>query len=567
MNEKKTELKKRGTAQTIEELAQERGHWDDSPAAFDFKNSLELIENAMKNGSSVTIIGDYDCDGVCASSIIYLTLLRLGTKARIRLPLRFAEGYGMNTIMVDEIESGLVITVDNGITALEAAKAAKEKGLTLLITDHHLPQTDGEGLLLPEADCLIDPHVEEILGQPGYDFAGYCGAGIALKLAEQLLKNAGDTDELFLDKLYAFAAMATVADVMDLVADNRTICRRGFTAMVSGRVTAGTKTLLEQCSLSFEPKLPTNAKPWMLLTGENVSFKLAPGINAPSRLSEHEGDGGFKFVKEGGDGAKISLMCLLTDDAMRAERYASALKKFNFDRKTISNAEYDKAKAAIIALGMENDSPMLVEADGAPHGIAGILAGKLCEEYGVPVIVLTGNAEDEIRHGSCRSPDGCNIREMLDSVADLLVTYGGHSGAAGLSLRKENIAACRERLQAVCGGFRKEKENAIEYDLELSVSDVNHVLHVLETELAPFGQGNTDPVFLLRDVTVNDIRMLGGKHVKLNVDGLEAIGFGMADEDFAGQLSRGSTVSLVGRLGYNYYRGKATPQFQVEEVL
>ncbi len=559
--------RKRGTATTIDELAEQRRGSGKTAYRFDCKNAVELIREAIEKGLPIKIIGDYDCDGVCASAILYMTLMKLGVRAKVRLPLRFAEGYGMNEKMVEETDSGLLITVDNGITALDAARLAKEKGLTLLMTDHHLPAMEDGKPVLPVADCLIDPHVETLLGDTtSYDFDGYCGAGVALKLAERLLgETIGlEADKRLLEQMYALAAVATVADHMDLTEDNREICRRGIAAMVRGDVTAGLRELLCNNRKDFSYGVRANVAPWMLLTGGDLGFYIGPSINAPSRMSEEAGEGVFHYVNAGGDGAKISFMCLVNEDSAKAKVYADELRRQNDARKSASSEGKERAIKAINERGLEKDSPLVLELEGMKPGLIGNIAGALCQEYGVPVVLLT-NGEEGLWHGSCRSPEGYHILQALSEVADLLENFGGHAGAAGVSLREEMIPVFRQKM-VENGGFRVPQFEELEYDLEIRSGDVPHVMEVLE-QMGPFGNGNDEPVFLLRDMPVQASRILNYNHVKLKGDTLDAIAFGKAVKGELPPLASGSTASMIGRLGLNYYRGSVTTQLQVEDFV
>jgi len=550
---------KRGTAWTIGELAAGRRIKHNGDYKFDFKNSIDLILSAVAAGSAITIIGDYDCDGVCASAIMCMALNKLGANPRVRLPLRFSEGYGINSTMIDEVESGLIITVDNGITAIDEIAAARAKGLKVLVTDHHLPSDENGSPLLPDADCIIDPHVEQICGIDGYDFAGYCGAGISLKLAEELLRVSGlVTDPDFIEKLYALAATATVADQMEIIEDNHRICRRGISAMAQGRISAGLSALLKVCRIDFSDGLPAGVEPWMLISTDTLGFRVGPCINAPSRMVEGECD--FKFVKPGGDGAKISYACLTNENPARSAFYADILNNYNLTRKQVSDEGLKNALNEIEKRGMQNDSPLVLDLPGLKSGIVGNISGALSQELGVPVVLLT-NDESGSFHGSCRSPDGYHLREALDKVSHLLLTYGGHAGAAGLSLLEENIPALREALLAD-GGYRVEKSSLPEYDLELDITQLESAIKGLQT-IAPFGPGNPEPVFLLRDVPMNKASILKGAHIRVQAPGLNAIGFNLTENGRFPTVASGATANMLGKLEYNYFRGSASVQFRI----
>ncbi len=527
----------------------------DKKYRFDLKDVPDRIKTTISKGEKITVIGDYDVDGVCASAIMATAIRELGGNVTIRLPLRFSEGYGMKPSMVDEIASGLVLTVDNGITAHEAVKAAKAKGLEVVVTDHHgvskeMVPTIKDGLVcqeervvLPEADCIINPHVEETLGIEGsYDFYDYCGAGVALKIAEAVL---GEKHPV-MDKLYAYAALATVADVMPLVEDNRNIVIRGIGAMARGEVSPGLYQLLAQNKIDLS-SVPETVPPHCYITSDTLGYKIAPCINAASRLLD--------------DGAYKALTCLLADKNSTGLAAALDLIKLNEQRKLITEQEQKQVADIVGKMKPEDRRSLVVYLKDCAPGIIGLHAGRLCEQYGVPVVVIGG--EGDKCKGSCRSPENANIKSLLDSCQDLLIGYGGHPGAAGLTISESKIDELRDRIEAECikRDIVPQLSDAIEYDVVVPSSEIGEAIRAIEN-LAPFGMGNPEPVVCVPDCAIEEARILGGKHLK--IDGtISAIGFNMCDGSFdTSQLESGS-CSLVGTLGYNCFRGDAKPQLQI----
>lgn len=550
-------LVKRGAFQTIEEWAKTVTVNTNHLYKFDLKNAPEMIQTAVANGEKITIIGDYDCDGICASAILASALLKMGCRPTVRLPLRFSEGYGMKPSMVEEIDSGLVITVDNGIAALDAVEAAKKKGLKVIVTDHHsvvkecVPSVR-DGIIsqttivkLPNADCIINPHVEETLGETGrYDFYDYCGAGVALKLAEELLGK----DDGIMERLYAFAALATVADVMPIVEDNRNIVIRGINAMARGEITAGLYQLLAQNKIDVG-HMPDGFLPHNYITPDVLGYKLAPCVNAVSRLID--------------SGAYIALALLMCDIIRLAVDKAKALIEKNEERKRITESEQIEVDRIIKENGMENDCPLVVHIKDSAPGIIGLHAGRLCEQYKVPVIVINGEGDN--CKGSCRSPEGANIKALLDAVQDSLVAYGGHPGAAGLTIKESEIDNFRARLIEECKkqGIKAQSTDEIYYDFSVDASEIKNIIPILE-RMAPFGEGNPEPVFLIKDFPFDKVSILGGKHLKFTGGEVSAIGFNLCGEgDVVPSDVESGCCFLVGTLGYNCFRGNATPQIQI----
>lgn len=539
-------LMKRGTATSIADFYRPGITDTDRPYEFNCKNAPEIITNAIQSKQNITIIGDYDCDGVCATAILATALRELGAEPTLRLPLRFTEGYGMKASMVDEIESGLIITVDNGIAAHDAIRAARDKGLDIIITDHHLPTIKNGEIVLPDADCIINPHLEEAKQEGGYTFYDYCGAGVALKIAEKLLGK----DHAILDRLYAFAAIATVADVMPLVEDNRNIYIRGAKAISNGNITKGLQQLFELNKINYRD-IPDGIAPHFILSGDIMGYKIGPCINAASRMAD--------------DGASRALDCILSDDSsMTAIQRAADLIDINEDRKELTNSESSLINEYIKTHGVE--CPVIIHLPDSGPGIIGLHAGKICEDYKTPAIVINGHG-DKCK-GSCRAPLGVNMKQMLDEVSDCMVTYGGHAGAAGLTIREDKIDELRERLQQYCrdNGIEPDTDDTQYYDLEIDECDFAAISFELQ-QLAPFGEGNPEPVFAVHFTAKEQPKILGGKHLKLNGENACAIGFNMATNgETPSCIGEGQECLLVGTIGYNCFRGNVTPQLSIQLI-
>ena len=430
----------------------------------------ETIWSFLKDypDAPVTLIGDYDEDGMASCEIMSMVFYRLtGKWIDYIIPDRVRDGYGFNMDFIERAASfdgkGLIITADNGITAVAETKAAKDKGFTVVIIDHHQPLESGE---LPEADALMDPHTVT-----GNHFKDYCAAGLCLRVAKELLKKAEIEDESLIKKLTAFAAAATVTDVVPMTGDNRNIVKDGLKVMKERECTAAMNMLLDLLQLNDPNE-------------EDIGFSLGPVFNAAGRMPEGDAD----------------LMVAAMIDDIESESLRSCLAEFialnESRKKLVSEAE----KTVVIPKG---EFPVVIHATGMPVGIVGILAGRIAESSGTAAFVLTDAGADGILKGSARAGESrINLKEMLDFCADLLVTHGGHEKAAGLSLHAENLEAfklrCRQFMEMK--GCTPGDEKQLMYDLEISASQIGETSKELQ-KFAPFGEKVPKPVFVIRDFT------------------------------------------------------------------
>lgn len=521
------------TGKTAEEL------YDDVTKTYTIDKMPEAaatIKNAIFNGDKITIVGDYDADGITSCAILTLLFNTFGANPTFRLPKRFSEGYGLNESIIDEIDSGLLITVDNGITAYDAIKKAKDKGLTVIVIDHHLAPEDG---ILPPADIVIDPNAIE----NSATFPSYCGAGLSYKLAQEMLGN-----HAVLKKMVSLAAIGTIADVMPLIEDNRNIVRDGIKSMTTkdGR-TSGLYALLNECCLES------------YLNAKNIGFKIAPIINAPGRLFD--------------DGATKSLKVLAFDgDYQQAQSLAQQLVALNEERKTLAKEGTDAVEKSIQDDCLFGDCPMTVYHPGLPEGLVGIFAGRIAEKYGVPCIVLTDSEDPNIIKGSARSVAGIHLKNLLDKNSNLLVKYGGHAEAAGLSLKKEDLEEFREKIQE---GVEPPEitDNIIEYDLEISSNDILATIADIE-KYGPFGEGNPEPVILIKDLNLYPVplgdsefnsfaKTIGEnkQHLKLTAKDMDLVAFDKSEQYRA--MHAPKRINVVGNLSKNAWHKKITSQMEV----
>ena len=489
-----------------------------------------VIQGAISKEQPISIMGDYDADGITASAIMYLALKEAGAKqVQVRLPKRFSEGYGLSEIALDEFIPGLLITVDNGITAVKQVEKARSLGFTVLVTDHHLPAEDG---ILPIADCILDPNI------PGdkSEFHGYCGAGIAFRIAKNLLGESHPS----IRYLSALAAIGTVADVMDVLFDNRNIVKQGLDYMNSDACCGGIRALMDRFETFY-------------LSTDDIGFRIAPAINAAGRMDDN--------------GAHLAWLTLVESDPTKAAEYAEKLFNMNESRKEAVKDGMNKCHEIIAEECLYGDSPLVVAGD-FHEGIVGILAGRLVEEYNVPAIVLS-KTPTGIYKGSGRTYGDIHLKNLIDSAKDLLVSYGGHAGACGLSVEEDNIEPLKDRLS---DNIPDKVEVVLEknvYDLEVPADKLLDFLPEYE-RFSPYGHGNPKPVLKITDFCLSprygkfSSRLGDGSSVKLFGAEFDAVGFGLTER----YESQGEPriVDLFGTLGKNSFMGRITNQIETLDV-
>lgn len=489
----------------------------------------------------VTIVGDYDADGVTATSILYLGLREYGfTDVSYRIPLRFTEGFGISETIIDEIEEGLIITCDNGIAGIKAIKKAKDKGLFVIITDHHEPVIEKSEKVLPEADFIIDPNAIS----NSADFNGYCGAGLAYKFICELF----GFDKAIRYKYLSLAAIGTVADIMQLKEENYVYVRDALKVMRNPSYTStGLSALINVFHLEKGIK------------SDDIAFCLGPAINASSRMKD--------------DGAKDAVELLTYNGPFEiALSMAEHMRDVNNQRKKVEAETYQKAISIIKNENRQNLCPLTLCIPSAREGIIGIIAGKLCEEYHVPVLVFTDIEKNgtKLLKGSARSCEGYNIKQAFDKHADLFIKYGGHEGAAGMTISPENFEILTNELNSDAHGFALSDANKVYYDFRVMEQDVPSIIAILE-KFAPFGEGNPEPLFCLDiEPTIkfgSYRKILGENQTTIKIFGktIDAISFTLAKEFES--IDEKSKLSIIGKLENNYYQGRAYPQIKIQNYM
>lgn len=504
------------------------------PYLFHLDEAVDMIKSHVSKRTPISIMGDYDADGITASAIMYLIIKAMDKEADVcvRLPKRFSEGYGLSETALDEFKPGLLITVDNGIVAVDQIRKAKEKGFDTLVTDHHLVREDG---ILPDADLILDPNVPE---DPS-EFHGYCGAGIAFRIAQKLL----EPNSMIMKYITALAAIGTIADVMDILLDNRNIVKEGLEFMNRG-VGGGLEALLQKLDICG------------YVCEDDIGFKVGPVINAAGRMRD--------------DGAAKAFQLLVTiDDFNHAKDLAEELAEINELRKQTVKDGLETAKAIIADECLYGESPLIVSGD-FHEGVVGIIAGRLCEEFGVPTFVLA-EREDGLCKGSGRSNGIVHLKNLLDSASSLLVGYGGHADACGLSVKKECLEPLKELLMNTVATYETEEKSSQDqyYDLEIDASQISDMYSEV-AKYAPYGHGNPKVIFKINNFTLTpkygkfSQRMGDGSIIKLFGVTCDAIGFGLAGLYEA--EGEPKSINLYGTLGTNTYMGRQSKQIEMMDM-
>ena len=523
---------------TVEELA--------SPHLMkDVDKAVEILRNKIKEKKRIRIIGDYDIDGVVYTFILIKGLKRVGALADTYIPDRVADGYGIHEHLIERaVNDGIdvIVTCDNGIAAYNEIAMAKEKGITVIITDHHeIPYKEteaGRELILPPADAIVNPKQPDC----NYPEKRLCGAVVALKLVTALYEACGIPSKELEDFL-ELGAIATVGDVMDLQGENRILVKEGLRRL-SHTSNKGLSELIRANGLEDGP-----------ITAYHVGFVLGPCINASGRL----------------DTAARSLKLLCAETEEEAAKLAGDLTALNQSRKALTEEGKEEAIRIVEETEIGQDRVLVIYLPDCHESLAGIIAGRIREKYNKPVFVLT-KGETMVK-GSGRSIESYSMFEELVKCGDLMEQYGGHPMAAGLSIKEENVEEFRRRLNENCTLTEKDLMPKIVIDVPMPVSYINKELVEEISLLEPFGKGNTKPIFAQKGLRVLSSRVLGKNRnvAKLQLsDGtgcvIEAVYFGEADE-FINEVKNSSSVAVTYYPEINRYQGRETLQIVIRNYL
>jgi single-stranded-DNA-specific exonuclease len=546
------QLEQQGLHPLLARLYAARGVTDKSELDYELKSLIpptalthasdaaHILADAIEAEARLLIIGDYDCDGATATAVGVRALKMLGADVDFLLPDRFKLGYGLSPEIVDvaaQQSPDLIITVDNGIASLEGVDRAKELGIATLITDHHLP-----GATLPDADCIVNPN------QPGCDFPSKCIAGVGVMFYVMLALRAELRERGFFTErpepnfasLLDLVALGTVADVVKLDRNNRILVSQGLKRMRAGQLQPGLAALFKAAGRDVKRA-----------TAMDLGFILGPRLNAAGRLAD----------------MRLGVECLLTEDPVRALSIAQQLDALNRERREIESGMQEQALVLLESIDANDAAPGIALFDPGWHeGVVGILASRIKDKLHRPVFAFAPG-EGGIVKGSGRSIPGLHLRDALDLVAkrapDLLVRFGGHAMAAGVTLRAENFERFRALFAEIAGELLAPADltRTLETDGALEGGYFSlETARLLENEI--WGQGFPAPMFM-DEFEVEQQRVLKEKHLKLRLrkgnTRIDAIQFNFSQQP-------GHVTRVAYRLSINEYMGVETPQLMVEHL-
>ncbi|MBN1153300.1 single-stranded-DNA-specific exonuclease RecJ [candidate division KSB1 bacterium] len=502
----------------------------------DMEKAVERIIRAITNKEKILIYGDYDVDGITSVSLIYLYLQSIGADVSYYIPDRITEGYGISNTGIDEAKkrgATLIVSVDCGITAVDEIAYASSNQIDIIVSDHHEP-----GCNLPKAYALLDPKCEN----SAYPFHELAGVGVAYKLAQALNQKLNLDSEL-LEQYLDLVAIGTIADIVPLIDENRILVKDGLKRLNETRK-PGLQALLNVTGLYSKT----------ITTGQ-VIFIIAPRINAVGRMGD----------------AERAVSLLTTLNAHQARSIASILESENRHRKDIDEITFKEALVcADQYFHTGQDFILVIDQDGWHPGVIGIVASRIVEKYYRPTIMIS--IEDGIGRGSARSISGFDIYSTLKQCEDLLVTFGGHKYAAGLTIEKKNIPAFRERVNAIAHDMMTEDllVPKLNIDSELNFSEINdRFVHLLKL-MAPFGPKNLRPVFMSRNLqVVGSPSIVGNNHLKFKVRQnnhvFDTIGFNLGNKYY--RLAPGETsLDLAYVVEENEYLGRVNLQLRIKDL-
>ena len=508
----------------------------------DMEKAVDILKKKIQQQARIRIIGDYDIDGVTSTYILLKGLTRIGADVDTYIPDRVADGYGIHEHLIDRAEADgidTIVTCDNGIAAAAEIQTAKDKGMAVIVTDHHeIPYREENGerkVILPPADAILNPKQYDC----PYPNKNLCGAVVAFKYITALYERF-DVPQKELEDYYELAAIATVGDVMDLQGENRILVKEGL------------RRLKNTKNKGLQELIRANALEDARITAYHIGFVLGPCINASGRL----------------DTAARSLALLNAQTKEEAAKLAGDLTALNQSRKALTEIGKEEAIQLIETTELKNDRVLVVYLPDCHESLAGIIAGRIREKYHKPAFVLTKG--EKSAKGSGRSIESYSMYEELVKCADLMVQFGGHPMAAGLSIEEENIEKFRRQLNENCTLTEEDLRPKVVIDVPMPVSYITKELIEQISLLEPFGKGNTKPIFAQKGLRVLDSSIIGKNKnvVKLKLldpQGvtMEGIYFGEA-EDFANFIRQKDTISVTYYPEINRFRGRESLQIIIQ---
>lgn len=504
----------------------------------DMDKATDRLAEAIRDREKIIVYGDYDVDGTTATSILYTFLKDFGVDVDYYIPHRFKDGYGINIEGIEYAagkEAKLIVSVDCGITAVEEAKIARQKGIDLIICDHH-----NVGDEIPDAIAVLDPKREDCT----YPFDGLSGAGVGFKLVQGTIRKLGLGDQLafqFLD----LVAISTASDIVPLIDENRVLMRQGL-KRINTEPRVGVKALLDLIQMEVGS-----------VTTSSIVFSIGPRINAAGRM----GDAG-KAVK-----------LLISETPEEAKARAHELESINIQRRDKDSKTMEEAMSMVDKnYNLEKVSSMVLHHPDWHLGVIGIVASRLVDTFYRPAIMLS-TVDGKIK-GSARSIKGFNIYEALKQCEDLLEQFGGHEYAAGLTIKEENLVEFRKRIDEIAAGMLSEQdfEPELRIDCELKLEEIDMRFWKLMSQFEPFGPRNLRPNFVSRDVKVVGVpTIVGSGHLKMKVSQngsgvFDVIGFNMHEFLPIIRNSKNKAIDIAYSLEENYWNGRRSLQIRLRDI-
>ncbi len=514
----------------LEQFLSDEPYFSDAYELIDIMHAADVVNKNINDNKKIAIYGDYDCDGVTATALLYKYLKTRGADCIYYIPDRFSEGYGMNCDAVrrlKELEVDLIITVDNGISCFDEIELAKQLGIEVVVTDHHLPPER-----LPNAAAVVDPHRSDCPS----GFKSICGAEVAFKLI--CVMEGAEPEELL--PLYAdILSVAVIADIMPLTLENRIIVKYGINMFKNSNCLVGLRALLNVAGVNLSD-----------VNASRIAFGICPRINAAGRM--------------GNAGRAVEL--LVTDDMMTALEIANEIDADNSLRQQTEKKICDEAICVIEKNGYNFDRVIVVDGDNWHAGVVGIVASRICEKYGKPAIVIS--KDGDIAHGSGRSYEGFSLYDVIVSGKDFLTKFGGHSQAAGVSLKSEDIENFRKAVNDYAQKLPY-LPPVLNLDCKINPSALTVDLSESIKTLEPFGFDNPEPLFGVFGVTLQRITPIANnKHLKLlftkGENTFQALLFGVNSENFCYNL--GDVLDLAVTVSTNYFNGNYTVSVVIKEM-
>ncbi len=514
----------------LEQFLMSEPVFSDPKQTADIIIAAEIVNAAIEDGVKIAVYGDYDCDGVTATALFYGYLKARNADCVYYIPDRFSEGYGMNKAAIEKLAGDgvkLIVTVDNGISAVEEVAFAKSIGIDVVVTDHHLPPEQ-----LPEADAVVDPHRSDCPSA----FKDICGVEVAFRLV-CVMENK-EPEEL-LPYFADILSLGLTADVMPLTLENRSIVKYGLQKLKNSPC-VGLSALMNVAGLDRQG-----------MTASKIAFGLAPRINAAGRM---------------GDAAR-AVELLISENMMSALAIANEIDGENSLRQQTEKQIMKEAVLCVESNSYAKQRVIVCEGKNWHHGVVGIVASKLMEKYGRPVILLSVG-EDGMAHGSGRSIEGFNLFEAIKQSSVHLEKFGGHELAAGVTLKSESIPAFRKEINQYAKGLAPVAP-MLHIDCKLNAAALTVDLATAIKDLEPFGKGNPTPVFGIYGVSLQSITPIGsGRHLRLlftkGENTFTALLFGVTAESFCFEI--GDSVDLAVSVEENIYKGEVGISVQLKAI-